>query len=198
MKTVSERLAYIMDMKQVTQTQLATRAGVSQPTIWKIINGRSKKSRELPAIAQALGVNFAWLVNGTEPITGRENGEAEALDQSKIVPVYDVNGKTGDVITSPVTRSEPDWRAYIMDRDGMVNVAPVGSIVVIDTSKVPGMNDYVVVERHQRVSVWRFKEGVEPDTCLLQSDDPAIPSVNAPLSSVIGPVLFIVNEFRRL
>lgn len=196
MKTIASRLEHLLEKYNISQTELATRAGISQPTIWKILAGRSKKSRELPAIARALGVNLNWLVDGVGTITGNDEG-LEALDASKLIRVYEGNEATGRVITSPVRKSEPSWRAYELKSDSMVNVAPTGSIVVVDQAIRPGMNDYVVAHLNGKDSVWRFKESPMDENGLLQSDDPAIPPFSPPESAIIGVVIYIICEFKR-
>lgn len=45
----------------LTQSSLAEKAGVSQNAIYKILNSKTQKSRNLPEIAKALGVSVEEL-----------------------------------------------------------------------------------------------------------------------------------------
>ncbi|AOM40206.1 XRE family transcriptional regulator [Xenorhabdus hominickii] len=65
MKTLSERLRMALGAAKMSQEQLAQKAGISQPAIAKLVSGKAKSSRKSLEIALALGVNPAWLVNGT-------------------------------------------------------------------------------------------------------------------------------------
>lgn len=60
------RLEIALDEAKMTQTQLAERIDVQQPTISRIIDGTTKRSRYLPAIAKVLNKNVNWLA-GIEP-----------------------------------------------------------------------------------------------------------------------------------
>ena len=65
METVADRLKAAMDEKGWGQTTLAQKADVTQATIWKILNGKTKKSKYLPDIARTLGKSVEWLEFGT-------------------------------------------------------------------------------------------------------------------------------------
>lgn len=70
MKTLAERLVWARlnkstrDGADLTQTDLAHKAGVSQGAIGHLESGRTGTSRSITAIARALEVNPAWLVDG--------------------------------------------------------------------------------------------------------------------------------------
>ena len=65
METVADRLKAAMDEKGWGQTTLAQKADVTQATVWKILNGKTKKSKYLPDIARTLGKSVEWLEFGT-------------------------------------------------------------------------------------------------------------------------------------
>lgn len=67
MKTFAERLTWAMNKNGMTQATLADAVGMSQPSIWKLTNGKTSTSRKLVEIAQALNVRPEWLANGEEP-----------------------------------------------------------------------------------------------------------------------------------
>lgn len=64
MKTLSQRLVHAMTERKMTQGALAKASGVSQPTIWRLVNGSAESSKRLVNIANALGVDTDWLANG--------------------------------------------------------------------------------------------------------------------------------------
>ena len=72
--TISNRLNEAMSAgdgrKKISQSELSRRSGVPQPTIARILKGDGKRGPEtatLVALARALGVEFMWLQQGTEP-----------------------------------------------------------------------------------------------------------------------------------
>lgn len=60
------RLELALDEAGLTQTELAEKINVQQPTISRIIDGTTKRSRYLPLIAKVLNKNVNWLA-GIEP-----------------------------------------------------------------------------------------------------------------------------------
>lgn len=60
------RLEIALDEAKMTQTELAEKIKVRQPTISRIIDGTTKRSRYLPTIAKVLNKNVNWLA-GIEP-----------------------------------------------------------------------------------------------------------------------------------
>lgn len=67
-KNLSARLSFAMNLSGVTQGILAERVGVSQPSIWKLVAGKTNSSRKLVEIAHALNVRPEWLATGEEPM----------------------------------------------------------------------------------------------------------------------------------
>ncbi|WP_025122261.1 MULTISPECIES: helix-turn-helix transcriptional regulator [unclassified Serratia (in: enterobacteria)] len=66
--TLSERLSIAMELRGISQGMLAERVGVSQPSIWKLVSGRTHSSRKLVEIARELNVRPEWLARGEEPM----------------------------------------------------------------------------------------------------------------------------------
>ena len=64
--TLAERLRIKRKEVGWTQEQLAQKVGSSQAVIQKIENGKSLRPRKLNEIADALGVDPAWLMFGVE------------------------------------------------------------------------------------------------------------------------------------
>lgn len=79
-QTVSERLAWARDVAEMTQRELATRAGVSSVCVSTLESGRRQGTNTLTLrkLAVALGVTVGWLAYGEgEPVKGRKKGRDE-------------------------------------------------------------------------------------------------------------------------
>lgn len=70
MSTLADRLNARMTELGMTQERLARLAKVSQTAIHKLSTGKSKESRKLFLIADALGVSPHWLATGQGPMEG--------------------------------------------------------------------------------------------------------------------------------
>jgi transcriptional regulator with XRE-family HTH domain len=61
-----ERLASLMRERNISQSELARRVGVSQQSIGKLVTGASSGSRHIGRIAEELGTTPAYLVGQVE------------------------------------------------------------------------------------------------------------------------------------
>ncbi len=94
MKTFAERLKMALDASSMSQEQLAKAVGISQPAIAKLISGKAKSSKKSLEMAIALGVNPAWLVNGTGSIRdGVPDSNVPGQDEWGKVISWDDNDK---------------------------------------------------------------------------------------------------------
>lgn len=66
--TIAERLREAREAADLTQEELAERAGVSQSTIGNVESGIRRNPRELLNIAKALNVSAEWLKDGKLPM----------------------------------------------------------------------------------------------------------------------------------
>lgn len=66
--TISQRLAYLIKEKGITQYQLASATGITEGSLSKIISGKTKKLRDntLKALANYFNVTEDWLRAGNE------------------------------------------------------------------------------------------------------------------------------------
>lgn len=68
LKTFSDRLNYVMNEQGMSQGMLAKKAGMAQPTIYRMTSGKAQGSSKILDIARALGVRAEWLLDGEEPM----------------------------------------------------------------------------------------------------------------------------------
>lgn len=68
LQTFSDRLKYAMSEMHMSQGALAKKAGLAQPTIWRMVSGKAVGTSRIVDLAEALGVRTEWLANGVEPM----------------------------------------------------------------------------------------------------------------------------------
>lgn len=66
-ETLKDRILTRRLKLELSQQQLADKAGVSQVTIQHLESGRNRTSKKLVEIARALGVSAEWLMSGVSP-----------------------------------------------------------------------------------------------------------------------------------
>lgn len=71
MSTLGERLRLARENKNLSQQEVASRAGISQPTYYKIESGKTKRTTYLHELAQVLGVDPQWLATGEGEMTSK-------------------------------------------------------------------------------------------------------------------------------
>ncbi|MGX2969232.1 XRE family transcriptional regulator [Ursidibacter sp. B-7004-1] len=64
MKTLAERLQFVMSEKGITQQKLADLIGITQQSVNKIVKGDTLNPKNIVEIANALGVDVQWLRSG--------------------------------------------------------------------------------------------------------------------------------------
>jgi SOS-response transcriptional repressor LexA len=88
MNTLSERIRWLIQHFNLSQTSLARLAGVTQPSVANWVNGRTRFLKSEPAIkiCQELPVAMDWLVNGNgEPLVSDQGSQPKA--PSNVEPV---------------------------------------------------------------------------------------------------------------
>lgn len=81
--TIGERIKQARQLKGMTRPQLSEASGVKYPTLAGIENNDQAGTTQLPALAEALGVNIRWLQTGKGP----REAEATLTDESEYLPV---------------------------------------------------------------------------------------------------------------
>jgi transcriptional regulator with XRE-family HTH domain len=64
----------------ITQAELARRVGIAPQNLQDILDGKVKRTKHVPAIASALGVDVTWLTSGKQ--ASKPSLELEALRQA--------------------------------------------------------------------------------------------------------------------
>lgn len=82
-ETLKDRILGRRTELQLSQAQLAERAGVSQVTIQHLESGRNATSKKMVDIGRALGVTAEWLMTGEN---GRARHSKPVVDQSNVEP----------------------------------------------------------------------------------------------------------------
>ena len=83
MGTLGDRLKVARENKNLSQQEVAERAGMSQPTYYKIESGKTKRTTYLNDLARVLGVNPNWLGTGEgsiHPLQSNISPNFESVD----------------------------------------------------------------------------------------------------------------------
>lgn len=125
---------------ELSQTELAEKAGVSQGTVGNIEGGKRGGLESLPLLAEALGVRYRWLRDGEEPMFSSDrpwpfpNIEPERFEKLADWQRFEIQGVVRERIDSferpaPVVKArplevaektpfEPPNEAVVTSRDG--------------------------------------------------------------------------------
>jgi transcriptional regulator with XRE-family HTH domain len=200
-ETIADRLNKAMKLSGHSQASLAEAAGISQPSVWKILNGSTKKPKNILELSLALGVRAEWLSKGELPMRsgpGDDDGKVRRFYYDDVFPatMWSESGPTDSIAIIPNSVKSPDVRAYrITNNTGCAEV-PAGSLIAVDPAVTPGTNDLVYAKVGRTESVYRFLMGGEAG--FLSVDDSRVPVIpigdNAEL---IGVIVYLARNLRR-
>lgn len=199
--TLAERLKLAMDMKGFNQAQLAEAAGIAQPSIFKILSGKTQKSGHIVEIAVALGVRPEWLDMNLGPMkidtTSEFDGEAQppVVDGVVFISMWDGDKQLNDFIAAPRGTNPRCSKAYKLNRDTGFPDATSGSIIVVDTVESPENNDYVYAVVHGSASIYRFVPG-EVSGFLVPAAQGIPPIPVSDIAKIIGVVVYISRRVK--
>ena len=88
MLTFSQRLKFAIQKKQLSQTDAAKKAGISQQSINYILNNDLLSSKLAPKLGEALGINLEWLIYGTGPFEEIKSYPLPILDTPYLILKY--------------------------------------------------------------------------------------------------------------
>jgi len=111
-----ERMAELMEQRDLTQSELARRVGCTAGAINQIMTGQTLRSRYMPAIASALGVPYDYLAGNSDDPNEWEPSTHLTEDRSIQVPMVDLAyGMGGTYLDDeePEVRTEPFPLAFI-------------------------------------------------------------------------------------
>lgn len=155
--SLADRLTLAMRIKNISQATLGEGIGVSQTTIWKLMNGKTSSNRKLYEIADYLNINLNWLVSG--------DGEMENSQQKNEIE-YVGNIKEGSIKvkgaaimgTNDVFQMDEDFNGRLkfhsddpnafalkVQGDSMFPRINSGEFVVIEPNIIPRSGDEVLV-----------------------------------------------------
>lgn len=207
--TLAQRLKMAMEEGGFTQASLAEAAGISQPSVWKIVSGRSQGSVKLFDIAKALRVRPEWLADGTGDMKPyrevpwydedpKERGAVEKIyyDPSRIIEIWDNEGPTGMYTVVPDIVDSQNTRAYRLKFPTGYAELPDGSMIVVDTKEKPGHQDFVFAEIKGTPSAYKFiSRGGDNYLDVGDSRLPLIP-VNDEVN-IIGVIVYMARSLKR-
>lgn len=119
MKTLSDRLRYLLKVNELTEDALAKKVNVSQQAINYVLNGKTRSPKNILEIATALGVNAHWLKTGEgerDADVVRVVNLQEPIGENTIrIEILDVEASAGN--GAFLTRSEQGLLAQEFDLD---------------------------------------------------------------------------------
>ncbi|HDL1190981.1 TPA: helix-turn-helix domain-containing protein [Mannheimia haemolytica] len=228
MDTLASRLKIVLDQKGLTQEKFAEQIGVSQPSVFKILNGQTRNPTRIYEIANVLDVDVNWL----------KTGKGEAPDFAKIgknptayeeessmlrLEVLDVYASAGNgsFVTGDLTaythavEFENAYFAQVFQRanakglsiinvngDSMEPTIGNGDLLFVDTTKSAYQGDGVYVFSYgENLYVKRLQ--FAGDELLVISDNPLykewrITSENEHKFQIHGKVEFMQGHIRRV
>lgn len=162
---LSERIKEAMRDRDISQGMLANRVGLSQPAVWRLVNGSSKSSRKIIPIAAVLGVSPEWLESGNGPKSGVDDAIGDeslyrisAIDPEMIAGCDEtINAKARAVRSVNLSeeyarnlfgnRPPEDIRLLTMPNDAMGKTIADGSLLFVDikVNKVTSDGVYVFI-----------------------------------------------------
>lgn len=170
MAALGTRIRQVLEEKGITQAQLARLVGVKQQTISYICgtDNPATSSRYATKIAQALGVNPAWLQSGEgsqhDPVVRIElDGREVAVRQVPLLEgdeaVAFAEGREAKQGKTLMTDAEISTRAFAMEIEGE-SMAPAfkpGDRVVIDTKVMPEPGDFVAAKAQGLLTFRKYR-----------------------------------------
>ncbi|UIW10309.1 Helix-turn-helix protein [Flyfo siphovirus Tbat2_3] len=203
MKTdnLADRLKIAMDRAGMNQAQLADASGVAQPSIFKVLSGKTKKSGYVVEMAVALGVRSEWLALNQGPMLS--DGETEydsptppsISDSAIFVNVWDGDRRLNDFVAAPISLKGRDCRAFNIKVDTGFPEAPKGAVVTVDINDSPEVNDYVYAIVHGNPSIYRFMPGSGEG--FLCPPDPRAPLIEIGGDVVIVGVVVYISRYVK-
>ena len=211
MKTLSDRINWLLKTYSLSQTDLAKIAGVKQPSVANWLNGRTSSIRAEVAfsICKKIPVLYDWLLAGVgEPLpTGKDvvpvEVEGTDLDEYVKIPVYKIECSAGPGRENAPTFTTDDeaepksyrrsWlhkhhlnqdnlKVFEVTGDSMSPFLYPGDTVTVDTSFKDVLNSRVYVFTYRgEWRIKRFRKMLDGGLTVI-SDNPSWPPEIIPAS----------------
>ncbi|WP_210530582.1 helix-turn-helix domain-containing protein [Pantoea ananatis] len=201
-ETLADRLKLAMKEAGMSQAQLAEAVGIAQPSIFKILSGKSQNSGYIVHLSKALGVRPEWLALNEGPMRKSHESNYDApypppqTPDVKFVHIWKAEEKTKDLQAIPKELNAESCRAFFLDHDSGFPEATLNSVVVVDVNEQPKVHDYVFACVHGSYSVYKFLPGDEGG--FLSPSDPRASLLKVgETAKIIGVVVYISKKFNR-
>lgn len=206
LKFRSDRLEELMRELNLSQSELARRVGVSQATVWKLLNEPIQGSRHLHKIAAELGVSPAYLMGEIDEREGEAeimagNIEIEELSLGELGEGRKVKGRARTFAAAwlaQITSSPPGTLCVLRDVGG--SMAPTigrSDLVFIDRSinRVAIADQVYAVSIGGAIALRRLRP--KGEEIVIMSDRPEITDQIERLSEIkiLGRVVAKVRSF---
>jgi|GEM_PF-322269 len=141
-----ERLKAARKDAKLTQKEIVTRVGITQPAYSELETGKSASSGYLPQIARILGVDAHWLATGKGAKTSGGSADSPTASGERALPLLPISsvfawlesdradGSNQKAAVSIAMGSDLSDRSYVLDilDDSMSMLAPKGCQIAID------------------------------------------------------------------
>lgn len=99
MPKLSDRLKYIRQRHNLSQAELAQKAGTTQQAIQQAENGKARQPRYLHRLAQSLDISIEWMIFGDA---------VDMQEESQDKKTMGLNDKSADVLQNFFAMPEKD------------------------------------------------------------------------------------------
>lgn len=183
-----------------SQASLAEAAGVSQPTVWKIVSGRTQSSAKIVDLAKALGVRPEWLAHG---VGSMKSEQVETSNASSIVyegtialPLYDESEKQIGLTIVPDAINHEKSRAYKLNYETGFPELPRGCTIVVDSEETPVNNDFVYAKINGKSSAYRYLTRGPQNYLDVGDSRLGLVPIDERVE-ILGVIVFMARSFRR-
>ncbi|EKM5064016.1 helix-turn-helix domain-containing protein [Cronobacter turicensis] len=198
--TLSQRLEIAMTAGGFSQASLAEAAGVSQPTVWKIVSGRTQSSAKIVDLAKALGVRPEWLAHG---VGSMKSEQVETSNASSIIyegtialPLYDESEKQIGLTVVPNAINHEKSRAYKLNYETGFPELPQGCTIVVDSEETPVNNDFVYAKINGKSSAYRYLTRGPQNYLDVGDSRLGLVPIDERVE-ILGVIVFMARSFRR-
>lgn len=201
--SLSERIKTRRKELELSQFEVARRAGITQGAVAHLEKAISESSRHLPKIAVALSTSVEWLTTGKNA----PSGNIIAIPAGQQVPLIssvragnwgEINDHEPDTdITFTARETTPSKYAFALRVDGDSMTCdsglsfPEGTVLIVEPERNPKAGDFVVAKDvvTQKATFKRLTtDGARWYLRALNRDYPPI-EIDAPEQRVIGVVI---------